>query len=177
MTCNKSFQTAFRHFYFSVSKSFWRHLPYVMSKNTASFFGNWLLWALTLWEALIFYHTQVTVIGYIPLPPFPCLFCRFCWSALCELTPPRPLSGGGVYTGALVLRAEGPTDVASVGAVLPLPHPPGQLIAPQQFWRAWCGTAHCQVRLCMYNGTHTLSWSGSLSLVMAPSAGILWKLL
>lgn len=39
-------------------------------------------------------------------------------------------SGGGVFASAVVCWAEG-TDAASVGAILSLPHPPGQLIAPQ----------------------------------------------
>lgn len=57
-----------------------------------------------------------------------------------------PISGGSVFAIALVLRAEGPADVASAGTLLPLPRPPGQHVAPQQFGGVWCWTADCQVK-------------------------------
>lgn len=50
-------------------------------------------------------------------------------------------SGGGVFASSVVLGAEGPADVASVGATLSLPRPPGQLIVPQWNGHVWCGTA------------------------------------
>lgn len=68
---------------------------------------------------------------------------RRCQSYLSFLVP---LSGGGVFAIAVVLWAEGPADVASAGAILSLPRPPGQLIVPQQLGRVWCRTAHCQVK-------------------------------
>lgn len=36
-----------------------------------------------------------------------------------------PLSGGGVSPSTLVLWAEGPADIPSIGASLSLHHPPG----------------------------------------------------
>lgn len=57
---------------------------------------------------------------------------RRCQSNLSFLVP---LSGGGVFAIAVVLWAEGPADVASAGAILSLPRPPGQLIVPQQLGR------------------------------------------
>lgn len=44
-----------------------------------------------------------------------------------------PSPGGSVFANALVLRAQGPADAAAAGALVPLPHPPGQHTAPQQY--------------------------------------------
>lgn len=41
--------------------------------------------------------------------------------------------GGGVFTWTLVLWAKAPADVTTAGAIMSLPHPPGELTVPQQF--------------------------------------------
>lgn len=47
--------------------------------------------------------------------------------------------------GTVVLRAERPADAASVGAVVSIPRPSGQVITPQQFGHLRLGTPHHQV--------------------------------
>lgn len=85
-----------------------------------------------------------------------------------------PISGGSVFAIALVLRAEGPADVASAGTLLPLPRPPGQHVAPQQFGGVWCWTADCQVKKSARLYIHTymqLAWhskTNNSALVLNP---------
>lgn len=56
-----------------------------------------------------------------------------------------PVPGGEVSAGAVVLRAERPADAAPVGAVVSLPRPSGQLVAPQQSGRLRHRTTRHQV--------------------------------
>lgn len=100
---------------------------------------------------------------------------RWCRAGVYILLVLCCVPGGGVFARAVVLWTEGPEDVASVGAVLSLPHPPGQLVSPRQFGRVWFGTALCQVRGSAY--TVYPSEFGHLNSVIAPSAGMSWKVL
>lgn len=59
--------------------------------------------------------------------------------------------------GAVVLRAERPADAAPVGAVVSLPRPSGQLVAPQQSGHLRHRTTHHQV----IKPTHTTTRTGN----------------